>query len=256
MSSTHAVPLCAAALLLFAAALPAVAQTAGPEPTRVPVLLELFTSEGCSSCPTADALVLRLLAEQPVPGALVVALSEHVDYWNRLGWRDPFSDPLFSARQEAYAPLAAGRVYTPQVVVGGSFAVPGNDPRSVREALAAAAAQPHGTVALQVRREGDKSITVTARAEGLPQEGTLFVALVEDGLSVRVTAGENEGRTLPHAAVVRALRMLGESKAGSARGEARLLLEAAWSAERLRVVAFVQRPAGAVQAVGAVKVLP
>ncbi len=256
-TSRNVVPLCAAALALLAAALPASAQTAAkPQPARIPVLLELFTSEGCSSCPPADALVLRLLAEQPIDGVEVVALSEHVDYWNRLGWRDPFSDGLFSARQEAYAPLAAGRIYTPQVVIDGSFAVPGNDPQSVRGALKAAAGLPRGKVALQVRREDAKSMTVSVRAEGLLQGGTLFVALLEDGLSVRVTAGENEGRTLPHAAVVRTLRPLGESKAGSAQGEARLALEPGWSAERLRVVAFVQRPGGAVQAVGAAKAAP
>ncbi len=252
MAARHVFPLCAAALALLAAALPASAQSAAkPQPARVPVLLELFTSEGCSSCPPADAMVLRLLAEQPVEGVEVVALSEHVDYWNRLGWRDPFSAGLFSARQEAYAPLAAGRIYTPQVVVGGSFAVPGNDSGSVRSALQAAAGQPRGKVALQVRRDGGKSITVAARAEALPQEGTLLVAVVEDGLAVRVTAGENEGRTLPHAAVVRVLQSLGESKAGRAQGEVRLALEPGWSADKLRVVAFVQRPGGAVQAVGA-----
>ena len=254
MVTTPAAPLCAAVLLL-GLALPLQAQTAGkPQPARVPVLLELFTSEGCSSCPPADAMLLRLLEEQPIEGVEVIALSEHVDYWNRLGWRDPFSDGLFSARQEAYAPLAAGRIYTPQVVVDGSFAVPGNDPQSVRGALKAAAGQARGKVNVQLRREEAKSITVTARAEGLSGEGTLFVALVEDGLSVRVTAGENEGRTLPHAAVVRTLRPVGESKAGRAQGEARLSLETGWGVERLRVVAFVQRPGGAVQAVGAARV--
>lgn len=126
----------------------------------------------------------------------------------------------------------------------------------MRAALEAAAAQPRAKVALQVRREADKSITVTAGAEGLRQEGRLFVALVEDGLSVRVTAGENEGRTLPHAAVVRSLRALGESRAGAARGEVRFPLEPGWSADRVRLVAFVQKPAGAVLAVGAVKLQP
>jgi hypothetical protein len=252
-----AAPLCAA-LGLLAAALPARAgEPQRAAAARTPVLLELFTSEGCSSCPPADALLAQLLETQPVDGVQVIALSEHVDYWNRLGWRDPFSDALFSARQEAYAPLAAGRIYTPQVVIDGAFAIPGNDARSLRSAVAAAASRPRGKVALQQRSQSGaarQSVTFSAQAEALPQDGALWVALVEDGLSVRVTAGENEGRTLPHTAVVRALRRVADSSGGRVQGEVKLQLDSAWRADRLRVVAFVQRPGEAVQAVGEAKV--
>src|SRR5207244_6474025 len=94
----------------------------------LPILVELFTSEGCSSCPPADAVLARLHEKQPVPGVEIVALSEHVDYWNYIGWRDPFSDEQFSDRQSRYAKaVGRGRVYTPQVIVDGRLDVLGSD---------------------------------------------------------------------------------------------------------------------------------
>ena len=117
--------------------------------TRVPVLAELFTSEGCSSCPAADDLLRRLIAEQPIDGGEVIALSEHVDYWNRLGWRDPFSSPRFSERQHEYASALGGsQVYTPQLVIDGRAQVVGSDWTAVRQAVVEAARDRHATVAV------------------------------------------------------------------------------------------------------------
>src|SRR4051812_17241940 len=202
----------------------------------VPVLVELFTSEGCSSCPPADALLARLVKAQPVPGATVVALSEHVDYWDSLGWKDPFSNALFTQRQEDYSRVVArGRVYTPQMVVSGRVDVLGSDETSARSAVAHAAAEPHGT--LRLERRG-KSVHVTGHDLPAHADAHVLLAVVEDGLSNRVLRGENEGRTLSHSAVVRSLRRIGIASGPSFELDVTPAVDPSWKSPRY--VAFVQ----------------
>src|SRR3981189_1294524 len=119
-------------------------------------LVELFTSGGFSSCPPADAVLARLHREQPVPGVQLVVLSEHVDYWNDLGWKDPFSDARFSDRQGRYG----SRIYTPQVVGDGRIDVLGSDEAGIVRAAKAAARDPHGTVRLE-RSAGGGRVSVS-----------------------------------------------------------------------------------------------
>jgi hypothetical protein len=180
-------------VLLIVLGLPAVASAEPP-----PVLVELFTSEGCSSCPPADRLLEKLDQE----GAAIV-LSEHVDYWNYLGWRDPFSSSQFSRRQSGYA--LRGDVYTPQIVVDGLAKLVGSNEAGVRGAIQQAARRPKLAVAIrQLRREG-AAVVVDIEAAA-SDRGTLWLALAGDGAN-QVTRGENAGRHLRHVAVARAMAL-------------------------------------------------
>lgn len=179
-----------------------------------PVVVELFTSEGCSSCPPADRLLAQLEAKQPVPGVRIVPLSFHVDYWNRLGWTDPFSNHEFSERQDAYAHASSSsRVYTPQMIVNGSAEFVGSDESRALAAIVAAARAPHAEVRLMPEAHGDGSIGLEIHVgKGKAVEGrqpVVFLALTQGGLRSNVKSGENSGRLLEHIAVVRSLTSLG-----------------------------------------------
>ena len=178
-----------------------------------PVLVELFTSEGCSSCPPADALLARLDATQFVPGAQAIVLSEHVTYWNQLGWRDPFSMESMTERQQQYAShFGLGSVYTPQAVVDGSAELVGSDAGAMSRAVAHAAQTPKQDLTIDaVSRAGDAVHFAVRSME--PQRATLVAALAEDATVSTVQRGENAGRTLHHVAVVRVLKALGVDQA-------------------------------------------
>jgi len=197
------------------------------------VLIELFTSEGCSSCPPADALLEQLQREQPIPGAELIVLSEHVDYWNDLGWKDPYSDALFSKRQTEYG----YRVYTPQAVIDGATAVVGGDRQDVLAAARAAVRQPHATV--RIARTTGSAVRISVTGLMTHPDAAVMVAVVEDGLVSRVTKGENAGRTLRHTAVVRALREVGRIQSPADwNAEVPIPTDVSWKSPRL--VAFVQ----------------
>ena len=123
---------------------PTTAPAGAPAKAAVPVVIELFTSEGCSSCPPADDVLATLVREQPLRGVQIIGLGEHVDYWDRLGWRDQFSSALFTARQNEYAQRAfhADSIYTPQLIVNGETQVVGSDAKKVKQAIAKAAERP------------------------------------------------------------------------------------------------------------------
>jgi hypothetical protein len=209
---------------------------------RVPVIVELFTSEGCSSCPPADAVLSRLDREQPVFEAEVIPLSEHVDYWNDVGWRDRFSSPLFTSRQQDYGQIfRLDTVYTPQMVVNGQATVLGSDWNSANQAVRAAAKSPRAEVKISVRHDG-----AAFEINRLPQvvrTADILLAITESGLENDVAGGENTGRRLRHTGVVRSLTRLGTldaAKNGAYSGEARLNLRPEWVRHNLKLVLFVQ----------------
>jgi hypothetical protein len=197
--------------------------------SSTPVLVELFTSQGCSSCPSADGALLRLAREQPVAGVEVIALSFHVDYWNRLGWTDPYSRAEFSRRQQGYA-RSDGSVYTPQMVIDGTDAFVGSEAQA-RARLAGKRARSKRPLTFAVTARGAR---LEVSAPAVPG-ARLWLALAEDGLSSRVTSGENSGRTLEHAWVVRQrLELTGPT--------AQLQLDPSWKRDRLRLVLVAQEP--------------
>lgn len=237
------------ALVAFSFSFPLFGQHPAPTARR-PVLVELFTSEGCSDCPPADALLARLDATQFVPGAQAIVLSEHVTYWNRQGWRDPFSLDAMTERQERYvARFALESSYTPQLVVDGAAQVVGNDAAAVTGAVAHAAASPKTD--LVIRAANWKDGAVQFSVHGVVGSGErLSAAVAEDATRSEVARGENAGRTLHHVAVVRNLKEFGSEQA-----DGRLLRVPATnlsSAEKgpLRLVVFmVDQKTGHVTAV-------
>jgi hypothetical protein len=183
--------------------------------TRIPVLVELFTSEGCSSCPPADALLQRLERSQPVSGVELIVLSEHVDYWNNIGWKDPFSSHEYSERQSAYAAqFGLGSVYTPQMVVDGRFEFVGGDERRANEAIKGAAKSRKARVSISFASGDYEAATVHIEAGPLPssvavEPAGVFLAIADNSDESQVSRGENAGRTLQHVAVVRNLIRIG-----------------------------------------------
>jgi hypothetical protein len=168
-----------------------------------PVVVELFTSEGCSSCPPADALLVEL-ANHPD----VLALSFHVDYWDRLGWKDPFSSPEATARQERYARLLdIDTVYTPQIVVDGRHEAVGSDRAAVESAVDAAR---HESSALTVTLSfDDGQARITLGRGGVTTSASVVLIGFDRRRVDTVERGENSGRTLTHVDVVRGIEAVG-----------------------------------------------
>ncbi|MFA9218201.1 MAG: DUF1223 domain-containing protein [Sphingomonadaceae bacterium] len=170
-------------------------------PAHRVALLELFTSEGCSSCPPADQFVSGLRAAGVGAGQAVI-LSEHVDYWNAIGWKDPYSRALFSERQRWLSDLAGSRtIYTPELFVSGRElrGWAGGVPAAVQR-VNATPAQADIRITLERAHADGVGVTVQANAR---QDARLYVALIEQGVSSQVRAGENKGRLLRHDFVVR-----------------------------------------------------
>ncbi len=199
-----------AALLLLCATVPCpvLARTVAPEGTSTPVaVVELFTSEGCSSCPPADTLLRTIDGKQAATGQLIVGLSEHVTYWNQLGWRDPFSEQAFTDRQEAYASrFTREGPYTPQMVLNGQDQFVGSNRTALEQALQADAHRPHAALKILALSRQAQAAEVTFSLTGATSAPLdMMLAITDDADQSDVARGENAGRLLRHAAVARSL---------------------------------------------------
>jgi hypothetical protein len=223
-----------------------------------PVLVELFTSEGCSSCPPADALLQQLDRTQPVAGAQLIVLSEHVDYWNHIGWTDPYSSRFFSDRQSAYSNhFGLSSVYTPQMVVDGTTEFVGNDSHLATQAAQKALAQQKVPIRISdVSLDTPNLLRAHVETGALPdaskaRKADVYLVVALNHAESQVLRGENGGRRLTHVGVVQSLTKIGSLETGRPFAQdVRVKLESKTDLTNLRVIAFVQQ-AGQRQVLGA-----
>jgi hypothetical protein len=221
---------------------------------RKAVVVELFTSEGCSSCPPADELLGHLRQELSAKNIQVIPLGFHVDYWNSLGWKDRFSSAQFTQRQEQYThTLKADGPYTPEMVVDGEVEFVGNDAGQAQRTIRQQASQLE-TAQVKIAIAGADQLTVQIKGPASPKAGALvMLAITEDNLSTQVFSGENGGHKLHHAAVVRELRQVGTLNNGAIETTVPLKLEKDWKRNDLRAVVFVQQgPSGKIEGAASV----
>jgi hypothetical protein len=209
----------------------------------VPILVELFTSEGCSDCPPADSFLAVLDAKQPLPGARLIVLEEHVDYWDDEGWRDPFSSHSLTLRQARYVERLNVKegAYTPQMVVDGSEAFVGNNRVEAGRVLQNETRMPKIDVEISSVHVDDGKIIAHIATGVLPANAEVLIALALDHAQSQVLRGENGGRALQHVAVVRRLSSVGKVKKGQSFSKD-VTLPLQGTNERYRVVVFAQEP--------------
>ena len=209
-----------------------------------PILLELFTSEGCSSCPPVDSWIQKLDASQPVEGAQLIVLSEHVDYWNHDGWKDPYSSSLLTERQSSYArALGLSDVYTPQVIVDGTAELHLSNPQAASQILSIAAAT--RKIGVRIESAGVTGGIVRARIEtdanSAGHKADVFVAIALNHAESEVLRGENGGKRLTHVAVAQSVKKIGSLKAGeNFSGDFEMKVKAGTDPANLGIVVFIQ----------------
>jgi hypothetical protein len=206
--------------------------------------VELFTSEGCSSCPPADELLSRLSRTQPVVGANIIALEEHVTYWDDLGWKDPFSSDAATERQRAYGRAFGGEeIYTPQMIVDGQIEFVGSSRQEALRVIDGASRTPKPAIHLSWQENAALAIHADlALGQDAGSSTQIFFAITEDMLHSNVKRGENAGRGLEHAGVVRQLVPLDKPPGSREEFSATVPVNTApeWKRANLRAVVFAQ----------------
>ena len=219
---------------------------------RGPVLVELFTSEGCPHCPEADAMLEKLYSEQSIDGAEIIALEEHVDYWDRPAWMDHYSSSIFTDRQKSYAEaMDLESLYTPQMVVDGLVEFVGNNAPRARSTISALSRAPLPPVRLSppvpplssAKAPGALLVRLDARDLAHESPAEIYLVLAEDKLFSRVNGGSNAGESWPHSSIAHWFRLAGKMAPGTKDFSLIAQIEppqAAWRVENLRLIALVQ----------------
>jgi hypothetical protein len=236
---------------LFAAR--AVAADASPKPT--PILVELFTSEGCSTCPPADDLLEKLDSSQPMPGAQLIVLSEHVDYWDKLGWKDPFSSSLATDRQTVFAAkFKLASPYTPQMIVDGATEFVGNNPRLAEQAIEKAVSSQKVTIRISsISADTPGKLHASIETDALPagSNADVYFVVALNHAESQVERGENKGHHLVYVAVVLSMTRVGSTdKSGKFAKQIEVKINPHTDLSNVRVIAFLQQR-GSGPAIGA-----
>ncbi len=208
--------------------------------SRTPVLVELFTSEGCSSCPPAEDLLARFDREQPFENAELITLAFHVDYWDDLGWKDKYASALYTQRQRIYdRKFRTGQIYTPQMVVDGEIEFVGSREKEARKSIEKSVKAPKASIKLSI---DEMKLRISITDIPSREQATVYVAFAEDALGSDVKAGENAGKTLEHVSVVRELRAVGLIPKDDQEFEAAvpLRLDPDWNINNIRIIVFIQ----------------
>jgi hypothetical protein len=234
-------------LALILTCLSALGQSPAAANASTPVLVELFTSEGCSSCPPADAWLQELDSSQPIPGAQAIVLSEHVDYWNHDGWKDPFSSSLLTQRQSDYVHvMGLSSPYTPQLIVDGKTELQLTSADQVEQAIVKAAKPAQvlisiGSVSVEGGSAGVLHAHVTADGSAAKHNADVFAVIALNHAESQVLHGENGGRRLSHVAVAQDIVKIGKLEKGKTfNGDYQARLKPGMDPENLRLVVFVQ----------------
>jgi hypothetical protein len=245
MRASNTIATMITAALLCTAGMPqGTPPTAKIDGAKPGILVELFTSEGCSDCPPADELLRQLDAQANNTPHQIVVLGEHVDYWDGQGWHDRFSSHAYTDRQAEYARrLRVDDPYTPQMVVDGRTQFVGNDARRLQASLRNAASEPKTTLSIDVQEINPSEVLVKLEAGALPdgsKHADLYLALADNSDETRVGGGENSGKSLHHVAVLRSLQKVANVNAEGGQKQVKLKLPKSESPANLRLVAFVQ----------------
>jgi hypothetical protein len=234
--------LLAAAAFLFAARL-----FAADAPTKTtPILVELFTSEGCSTCPPADDLLEKLDSAQPMPGAQLIVLSEHVDYWDKLGWKDPFSSSVVTDRQAVYAAkFKLQSSYTPQMIVDGSSEFVGNNPKLAEQALEKAVNSQKIPVRISsISSDTPGKLHASIETDAIPssQNADVYFVVALNHAESQVERGENKGHHLAYVAVVESMTKVGTADKGKKFAkQIEVKINPHTDLSNVRVIAFLQQ---------------